>query len=200
MTKFSGRMLRRSAWRHGEEIATRTRRRRSSEVTEVTLTQCEKYHKVIKIIMTKIEWLGVIKMKSRLLNYYKRKNLKAKLRDNLHVKKMKSNSVWGTVILYVGIHCYMSEYIVECQNTLLHVYMSEYIGVIVVYIKEHMLLDVKSFISQDSTVFKLTAFCSKNLCKFINEDYFVLTSTAVYIMFGYTEYEIEYCLYGHKGW
>lgn len=176
MTKFSGRMLRRSAWRLGEEIATRTRRRRSSEVTEVTLTQCEKYHKVIKIIMTKIEWLGVIKMKSRLLNYYKRKNLKAKLRDNLHVKKMKSNSVWGTVIPYVGIHCYMSEYIVECQNTLLHVYMSEYIGVIVVYIKEHMLLDVKSFISQDSTVFKLTAFCSKNLCKFINEDYFVLTS------------------------
>lgn len=54
---------------------------------------CEKYHKVIKIITTKIEWLGVIKMKSRLLNYYKRKNLKAKLRDNLHVKKMKSNSV-----------------------------------------------------------------------------------------------------------
>lgn len=48
---------------------------------------------VIKIITTKIEWLGVIKMKSRLLNYYERKNLKAKLRDNLHVKKMKSNSV-----------------------------------------------------------------------------------------------------------
>lgn len=40
-----------------------------------------------------IEWSGVIKMKSRLLNYYERKNLKAKLRDNLHVKKMKSNSV-----------------------------------------------------------------------------------------------------------
>lgn len=36
---------------------------------------------------------------------------------------MKSNSVWGTVIPYVGIHCYMSEYIVECQNTLLHVYV-----------------------------------------------------------------------------
>lgn len=57
------------------------------------LPSVKKYHKVIKIITTKIEWLGVIKMKSRLLNYYKRKNLKAKLRDNLHVKKMKSNSV-----------------------------------------------------------------------------------------------------------
>lgn len=29
--------------------------------------------------MTKIEWLGVIKMKSRLLNYYKRKKLEGKV-------------------------------------------------------------------------------------------------------------------------
>lgn len=124
MTKFSGRMLRRSAWRLGEEIATRTRRRRSSEVTEVTLTQFEKYHKVPGN-KNHYDQNRVVRcdQKSRLLNYYKRKNLKAKLRDNLHVKKMKSNSVWGTVIPYVGIHCYMSEYIVECQNTLLHVYV-----------------------------------------------------------------------------
>lgn len=43
--------------------------------------------------MIKIEWLGVIKMKFRLFNYYKRKNLKVKLRDNLYVKKMKFNLV-----------------------------------------------------------------------------------------------------------
>lgn len=48
---------------------------------------------VIKIITIKIEWLGVIKMKFRLFNYYKRKNLKVKLRDNLYVKKMKFNLV-----------------------------------------------------------------------------------------------------------
>lgn len=70
----------------------------------------------------------------------------------------------------------MSEYIVECQNILLYVYMLEYIGVIVVYIKEYMLLDVKSFIFQDLIVFKFIAFCLKNLCKFINEDYFVFIS------------------------
>lgn len=80
----------------------------------------------------------------------------------------------------------MSEYNVICRNTLLyagihcklyfriHFYMSEYIGVPVVYIREHLLSNVKIFNSQDSTVFKLTAFCS-NLCKFINKDYFVLT-------------------------
>lgn len=152
MTKFSGRMLRRSAWRHGEEIATRTRRRRSSEVTEVTLTQCEKYHKVIKIITTKIEWLGVIKMKSRLLNYYKRKNLKAKLRDNLHVKKMKSNSVWGTVIPYVGIHCYMSEYIVERQNTLLHVYVRIHWSACSVHQRTHVVRRQKFYFSGFNSV------------------------------------------------
>lgn len=126
---------------------------------------------------TKIEWSGVIKMKSRLLNYYKL------------IKKNWRQS-WGIIcmlrrwnpIQYEGLLYRMLEYTVICRSTLLnarihcYMYMSEYIGVFVVYIKEHMLLDVKSFISQDSTVFKLTAFCSKNLCKFINEDYFVLTS------------------------
>lgn len=126
---------------------------------------------------TKIEWSGVIKMKSRLLNYYKL------------IKKTWRQS-WGIIcmlrrwnpIQYEGLLYRMLEYTVICRSTLLnarihsYMYMSEYIGVIVVYIKEHMLLDVKSFISQDSTVFKLTAFCSKNLCKFNNKDYFVLTS------------------------
>lgn len=65
---------------------------------------------------------------------------------------MKSNSVWGTVIPYVGIHCYMSEYIVECQNTLLHVYMSEYIGVLVVYIKEHVVRRQKFYFSGFNSV------------------------------------------------
>lgn len=76
----------------------------------------------------------------------------------------------------------MLEYIVICRSILLNVriycymYMLEYIGVFVVYIKEYMLLDVKSFIFQDLIVFKFIAFCLKNLCKFINEDYFVFIS------------------------
>lgn len=76
----------------------------------------------------------------------------------------------------------MLEYIVICWSILLNVriycymYMLEYIGVFVVYIKEYMLLDVKSFIFQDLIVFKFIVFCLKNLCKFINEDYFVFIS------------------------
>lgn len=111
--------------------------------------------------------------------------------DYLIITKEKTwRQSWGIIcmlrrwnpIQYEKLLYRMLEYTVICRSTLLnarihcYMYMSEYIGVLVVYIKEHMLLDVKSFISQDSTVFKLTAFCSKNLCKFINEDYFVLTS------------------------
>lgn len=66
-------------------------------------------------------------------------------------------------------------------------YMSEYIGVLVVYIKEHMLLDVKSFISQDSTVFKLTAFVQRIYANLLTK---IILYLPVYIMFGYTKYEI----------
>lgn len=81
----------------------------------------------------------------------------------------------------------MPEYTVTC------IYVRIHWSVCSVHQRTHVVRRQKFYFSGFNSVQTYSVFIYANLITKI------ILYLPVYIMFGYIEYEIEYCLYGHKG-